>query len=242
MNRHVVVGAVAAAALVGLAAASVLGGRRDTTALAPSAPLGAPPTGAVAAAAGNPFGAQADDLMLAARTKGSAQAPIVIYEVSDFQCPFCRQFWAETLPALEREYINTGKARLTYLNFPIPQLHANAQPAHEAAMCAAQQDKFWRMHDLLYQHQEAWARLPDPVPYFLGLADSARADREAVAACLAAGRIRQLVQGEAQASWNAGVRSTPSFIVQGLLLAGTAPIGDFRPILDSIYASRSERR
>jgi protein-disulfide isomerase len=97
------------------------------------------------------------------------------------------------------------------------------------------------MHDLLYQHQASWARLPDPVPYFLGLADSARADRQAVEACLNGGRIRQLVQGEAQASWNAGVRSTPSFIVQGLLLAGSAPIADFRPILDSIYTARTAR-
>jgi len=235
MNRTVVVGAAAGVALVGLAAASVLSSRRD------AAPVGAPPA-AAAVASTNPLGRQSNELMLAARTKGSSQAPIVIYEVSDFQCPFCRQFWEETLPALEREYINTGKARLTFLNFPIPQLHANAQAAHETAMCAAQQDKFWRMHDLLYQHQEAWARLPDPGPYFLGLADSARADREAVETCLGAGRIRQLVQGETQASWNAGVRSTPSFIVQGLLLAGSAPIGDFRPILDSIYAARTTRR
>ena len=242
MNRTVVVGAVAAVALVGLAAASLLGGRRDRGA-APSAQADAPRQGAAALApAGNPLAGQADELMLAARTKGADQAPIVIYEVSDFQCPYCRQFWAETLPALEREYINTGKARLTFINFPIPQLHANAQAAHDVAMCAAQQDKFWRMHDLLYQHQEAWARLPDPGPYFLGLADSARADREAVKTCLGAGRIRQLVQGETQASWNAGVRSTPSFIVQGLLLAGSAPIGDFRPILDSIYAARTTRR
>jgi len=239
MNRTAVVGAVAAVALVGLAAASVLSNRRDTAATQ-MAPAGAPPPGAPVTPV-NPLGGQSDELMLAARTKGSDRAPIVIYEVSDFQCPYCRQFWEETLPALEREYINTGKARLTFLNFPIPQLHPNAQAAHEAAMCAALQDRFWRMHDLLYQHQASWARLPDPLPYFLGLADSARVDRDSVETCLKGGRIRQLVQGEAQASWNAGVRSTPSFIVQGLLLAGSAPIAEFRPILDSIYTARTAR-
>lgn len=237
MNRTVVIGSIAAVLLVGLGAVSLLGKRggpatqrnapRQDTAVAASAPI--PPQG------------QADELMLAARTRGASQAPIVIYEVSDFQCPYCRQFWAETLPALEREYVQTGKARLTFINFPIAQLHPNAQAAHEAAMCAAQQDRFWRMHDLLYQHQEAWARLQDPEPYFLGLADSARADRKTLQTCLAGGVVRQLVQGEAQWSWNAGVRSTPSFIVQGLLLAGTAPIENFRPILDSIYAQRTAR-
>ena len=230
MNRTVVVGSVAAALLVGLGAVSLLG-KRGNTATRPTDPSLA--AGAV------PADDQADEMMLAARTKGSDQAPIVIYEVSDFQCPYCRQFWAETLPQLEREYIQTGKARLTFINFPIAQLHPNAQAAHEAAMCAAQQDKFWRMHDLLYQHQQAWARLPDPQPYFLDLADSARADRGALRGCLTSGQVRELVQSEARNSWNAGVRSTPSFIVQGLLLAGTAPIENFRPILDSLYASRS---
>lgn len=237
MNRAVVVGAVAGVALVGLGVVSLLGRRPDAPATPPEA---ARRDSAALTPARNPPGRQADELMLAARTKGADQAPIVIYEVSDFQCPFCRQFWAETLPALEREYINTGKARLTYINFPISQLHANAQAAHEAAMCAAQQSKFWRMHDLLYQHQETWARMPDPVPYFRGLADSARADRKAFEGCLGAGVIRQIVQGEAQASWNAGVRSTPSFIVQGLLLTGNAPIANFRPILDSIYTARKD--
>ncbi|MBI2403023.1 MAG: DsbA family protein [Gemmatimonadetes bacterium] len=239
MNRTVVIGSVAAGLLVGLGAVGLLGRRGG----APVAQANAPgQSAAVAATAPPSLGGQADELMLAARTRGADQAPIVIYEVSDFQCPFCRQFWAETLPALEREYINRGKVRLTFINFPIPQLHANAQAAHEVAMCAAQQDKFWRMHDLLYQHQGAWAGLPDPGPYFLGLADSARADRKGLETCLGGGRIRQLVQGEAQASWNAGVRSTPSFIVQGLLMAGTAPIGQLRPILDSIYAARTEKR
>jgi len=240
MNRTVVVGAVAAVALVGLGAVSLLGRRGDrASAPSPQAEAQAP---AAPTPAGAPSAERADDLMLPARTKGTDQAPIVIYEVSDFQCPFCRQFWAETLPALEREYINTGKVRLTFINFPIPQLHANAQAAHELAMCAAQQDKFWRMHDLLYQYQEAWATLSQPLPYFLGLADSARADRKAVESCLGAGRMRQLVQGEALASWNAGVKSTPTFIVQGLLLTGSAPIADFRPILDSIYAARIDKR
>ncbi len=245
MNRTVVIGAVAALVLAALGAVTLLGGRGGRAPVSPGAAAQADAPRQDAAAVtppGSPSGGQADELMLAARTKGANQAPIVIYEVSDFQCPYCRQFWAETLPSLEREYIKTGKARLTFINFPITQLHANAQAAHEVAMCAAQQDRFWRMHDLLYQHQEAWARLPDPEPYFLGLADSARADRQTLQTCLAGGLVRQLVQGEAQASWNAGVRSTPSFIVQGLLLAGTAPIGNFRPILDSIYAARSERR
>ncbi len=228
VNRAVVAGAAAVVALVGLTAASLVTSRRIPTTPAP-APSTVPAPDSQAGA---------EDLLLAARTKGDEKAPIVMYEVSDFQCPYCRQFWAETLPHLEEEYIRTGKVRLTFINFPIRQLHPNAPAAHELAMCGAEQGKFWPLHDLLYSHQRDWAGLADPQPYFLGLADSAQVDRRTLQACIATGRIRQLVAAEAQASWQAGVKSTPSFIVQGVLVAGTAPIEQFRPILDSMYRAR----
>ncbi len=228
LNRAAVAGAAAAVALVGLAAVGLISARRNAATPSPTPmPAGSPDS------QGGP-----DDLLIAARTMGDQKAPIMMYEVSDFQCPYCRQFWAETLPHLEAEYIRTGKVRLTFINFPIAQLHPNAQAAHVLAMCGAEQGKFWQLHDLLYSHQPDWAGLTDPQPYFMGLADSAQVDRHALQACVATGHIRELVAAEAQASWQAGVKSTPSFIVQGVLLAGTAPIENFRPILDSLYAAR----
>ena len=225
VNRAAVAGAVAFVALAGLATAGLLASRRN-----PSAAPGAP---GVAGQQGGP-----DDLLLGARTQGEAGAPIVVYEVSDFQCPFCRQFWAETLPHLETEYIRTGKMRLTFINFPIAQLHPNAEAAHELAMCGAQQGKFWPLHDLLYSHQRDWAGLRDPQAYFRGLADSVGMNQDSLKSCVASGHVRQLIAAEARASYQAGVQSTPSFIIQGVLLAGTAPIEAFRPILDSMYAAR----
>ena len=73
------------------------------------------------------------DPLIDQRTMGADEAPITIYEASDFQCPYCRVFWEETLPKIKQEYIETGKARMIFLNFPIPQLHANAAAAHEFA-------------------------------------------------------------------------------------------------------------
>ena len=221
VNRAAIAGAVAVVALAGLAAAGLFASRRN-------------------AAAGDFRGSQGgrDDLLIAARTRGEAGAPIAIYEVSDFQCPFCRQFWAETLPHLEDEYIRTGKARLTFINFPIAQLHPNAQAAHELAMCGALHGKFWQLHDLLYSHQRDWAGLKDPQPYFRGLADSVGLNQDSLTSCAADGHIRQLIGAEEQAAAQGGVRSTPSFVVQGILLPGAAPIEAFRPILDSMYAAR----
>lgn len=231
VNRAAVAGAVAFVALAALAAAGLVASRRN-----PSAAPGAAGAPGVPGQRGGP-----DDLLLGARTQGEAGAPIVVYEVSDFQCPFCRQFWAETLPHLETEYIRTGKMRLTFINFPIAQLHPNAEAAHELAMCGAQQGKFWPLHDLLYSHQRDWAGLGDPQAYFRGLADSVGMNQDSLKSCVASGRVRQLIAAEARASYQAGVQSTPSFIIQGVLLAGTAPIEAFRPILDSMYAARKAK-
>src|SRR2546425_455688 len=110
---------------------------------------------------------------LAARSKGRPDAPVTVYEMSDFQCPYCRTFALTTLPILEREYVQTGKVRLVYINLPLPYLHANAFAAALVATCAARQGKFWPMHDALFQHQPPWAALTDPVPALLAPADAA---------------------------------------------------------------------
>lgn len=177
--------------------------------------------------------------MLEARTKGDSNAPIVVFEASDFQCPYCRVFWEETLPFLDTEYVQTGKVRFTFLNFPLYQIHPNATAAHEFAMCAAMQDKFWPVHDLLYRYQAEWAHLADPAPYFGELADSAGLEADELKACLEGGVVRGLIQQEAQLNWRAGVQSTPSFIIDNHLLAGAAPIDAWRPILDSIFAEKT---
>src|SRR2546427_10927732 len=88
---------------------------------------------------------------LVARTKGRPDAPITVYEMSDFQCPYCREFALKTMPVLEREYVATGKIRFIYINFPLSNIHAHAVAAAVVAMCAAQQGKFWPVHDRLFE-------------------------------------------------------------------------------------------
>lgn len=192
------------------------------------APRPAPPATAPAAA-------DTVDFLMKQRSRGSAAAPVTVFEMSDFQCPFCKRHALETWPVLEREYVNTGKVRWVFINFPIPQLHKNATTAGEFALCAARQDKFWLVHDLLFRNQDSWAKLEDPAPYLLTLADSAMIPRSKIIPCLANHETLALLQRDAEGAARAGVRSTPSFIIEGGLLAGAAPAADFRPILDSIY-------
>ena len=178
-----------------------------------------------------------DDGYMPARTKGAPSAPIVVYEASDFQCPYCRDFWEQTLPLLEEEYINTGKIRLVFLNFPLTSIHPNAPAAHEFAMCAAEQGRFWEAHDLLFEHQRAWATLSEPGPYLRLLLDSIDVTRTDFDACLTSGRVRGIIVAEGEAMYRSGLQSTPSFVINGGLLPGAQPIEVWRPILDSLVAA-----
>ncbi len=178
---------------------------------------------------------------LAPRSKGSAAAPVTVYEMSDFQCPFCRRHAVETLPILEDEYIKTGKIRWVFVNFPIPQLHPNAVPAAQVAMCAARQDAFWPVHDLLFLHQDVWGPLASPGEFLLSLADSVRIDRDSLGACLEAQATLDQVRVDAQGAVQAGATSTPTFYIEGGLLVGAHPVEVFRVVLDSIISEKKSR-
>jgi protein-disulfide isomerase len=193
------------------------------------------------AAAPSPARAQGplrqDDLR-AERTRGSATAPVTMYEISDFACPFCAAFWRETLPAIEREYVATGKLKLVFVNMPLP-MHPNAEPAAELAMCAARQHRFWAMHDLLFRHQDQWADLPEPGPFFLALGDSVGANRGQLLECVRSAAMRPLVKADFEGARRSGAGSTPTFYIEGGLVAGAQPFSLFKAVLDSVAATKT---
>ena len=88
-------------------------------------------------------------------TRGSASAKITLVEVSDYHCPFCRRQTLQTLPQLLTEYVNTGKVKYVFVDYPIAQLHPDAFQSHEAAACAGDQGKYWQMHDILFTNTPA---------------------------------------------------------------------------------------
>ena len=171
----------------------------------------------------------------AARSMGSASAPVTVYEMSDFQCPFCRRHAIETFPILEREYIATGKVRWIFLNFPLTGRHPNAAAAAQFAMCAANEGKFWPVHDLLYKYQDTWAPLKDPGAFLMTLADSVHVPRPVMVACLQDPASRQAVERDAQGAARTGATATPSFYIEGGIMAGAYPVDVFRQVLDSVY-------
>ena len=199
----------------------------------PPAPGAAPLTTAVEAPV------DTGGFLLPQRSKGAVDAPITVYEMSDFQCPYCRRHAVETFPELDRRFVQTGKVRWVFINFPIAELHPNATAAAELALCAARAGKFWPVHDLIFQHQETWAPLKDPAPFLITLADSVGLPQSAILSCLTNHETREILRFDAEGAAQAGVRSTPSFIIEGGLLKGAAPLETFTVILDSIYKVRT---
>ena len=172
------------------------------------------------------------------RVQGRADAPIWIVEISDFQCPFCRDWHEATYAQLKREYIDAGKARFAYINLPLPS-HPHAWPAAERAMCAAAQGKFWEMHDALFGSQPKWAPLPDATAFFDSLAGKAGVDVPKMRACVTSKALHPLIQADYDRAMEAGVNSTPTFIVGGVSLTGAHPIENFRKVIDSLLVARA---
>jgi protein-disulfide isomerase len=183
--------------------------------------------------------AQTKGAPLNARSKGSPNAPVTVYEMSDFQCPYCRRFAEETFPSLNRSYISAGKVRWVFINYPLTDIHPHAAAAAQLALCAARQNGFWRMHDLLFQHQDTWAPLKEAGPFFLSLADSAGLSKQALLACLEAPETLQAVQADAEGAARSGASSTPTFYIEGGLLEGAVPFSVFKQVLDSVYAVKT---
>ncbi len=194
--------------------------------------------GALLAAGGELAAQQRSSTAPVTRAKGSATAPVTVYEMSDFQCPFCKRFALETFRAIEREYITPGKVRWVFVNFPLTSIHANAVAAAGTALCAARQGAFWPMHDLLYTYQETWAPLKEPGPFFLSLADSAGISKPQLLECVKSPATEAEIRQEAEGAERAGASSTPTFYMEGGLLTGAHPLPVFRQVLDSILAAK----
>jgi len=193
--------------------------------------------GEVLAPTGNiPFEDSVSAFADRARIRGAETAKVWLVEVSDFQCPFCKQWHDETFAKIDQEYVKTGKVRLAYLNFPLTRIHKNAQAAAEAAMCAGVQGKFWELHESLFQTQKNWADLKSPLAVFDSLARAAKVDPKGWNSCMTTHATAKLIQADRDRSTQSGVESTPTFFIGDRALAGAYPVDTFRVAIDQAIA------
>jgi protein-disulfide isomerase len=165
---------------------------------------------------------------------GQANAPVVIIEFSDFQCPFCRAFWRDTLPTLTQNYIATGKARLVYRNFPIAQLHPSAQIAALAGQCALAQNKFWPFHDQMFSQQDKQG--PNTVQFSAAdlkkWAKDTGLNTSQFNSCLDTAKYDSVVKKDMADGTAAGVTGTPTFFVNGQMIVGAQGYQVFATAVD----------
>lgn len=177
--------------------------------------------------------------------RGSEDAPITMVEFLDYECPFCQQFHAETMPKLIEEYVATGKLRFVLRDNPLG-FHENALPAARAVRCAGEQgaDASWRFSDALVN-----AGAPLDEPRILAVAEDAGLVHETLATCLKTDRHDAAIQTDMAAATQAGLTGTPMFIVgpssadglvRGRVIRGAYPIETFRTAIDEALASASD--
>jgi protein-disulfide isomerase len=183
-----------------------------------------------------PTAAEPADAVNDVRSKGSADAPVTIVEFSDFQCPFCSRWVDDTYPALLQQYIDTGKVRIEFRDFPLESLHPNAMAAAVASRCAGEQGDFWGMHDLLFGRQDQWSSLADPSETFQSFAGELGLNTADFAACLTSGRFDAAIAQDLQDGQAAGISGTPSFLINGNLVVGAQPLTVFQQAVDTLLA------
>jgi len=171
------------------------------------------------------------DLGDATPTLGKKGAKVTIIEFSDFQCPFCSR-GAETVHELQKKYGN--KVVIGFRHFPLP-MHKEARPASEASMCVNEQstDKFWKFHDLVFKNQQGLDEAG-----LEKLAKEAGANVDKFKECVKAKKFAKHVEDDMSYGEKVGVRSTPTFFVNGQMINGAVPIEQFAEIIDEELASK----
>lgn len=179
-----------------------------------------------------------------ARISGDTTAAIMLIIASDFQCPYCARWHRESHDSIRARYVGPGLIRIAYLNFPLDH-HRHARTAANAALCAGAQNRFWEVHDAIFETQEHWTPLSDASPAFESLASEAGLNMPIWRSCVAGGIMDAVVRSDRDRAASAGVQSTPTFLVlptkppprPGQLIRGAVPLAELTQVLDSLLTS-----
>jgi len=178
-------------------------------------------------------------------SKGGRDAKLTLVEFSDYECPFCAQFFTDTLPRIEQEFISTGKVRYVRRDFPLVSIHQNALKAAEAANCAGKQEKYWEMQGRLFANQNQLGRSELP-----GHAKAIGLDMGLFEQCFNGGQDAE-IRRDVEEGLKAGVQGTPTIFLgvrdgdsQSIKvlkrIVGAQPYGEFKEAIESIL-NQTER-
>ena len=170
---------------------------------------------------------------------GNPDATITIIEFSDYECPFCAKFHKDTLPQLKEHYISTGKVNFVYRDFPITSIHPNAIPTAHATECADDQNRFWEMHDKIFETQKTWKNLEptESVELFNEYALDIGLDVDEFDSCMKSGKYLVEIRNDLNHGNLYGVSGTPAFFVGNekigfTSIPGAPPFSSFQKVID----------
>ena len=170
---------------------------------------------------------------------------VVLVEFSDYECPFCGRHSRDTAPKIKAELIDSGAIQHVFLNFPLA-IHKRAEPAAQAAECAAQQKRFWEMHDQLFE-----APTSLEVDDLITKAEKVGLDKTLFAECMKAGLTEKTIRADMAEGERLGVKATPAFFVgrrqpDGSVtlvkrINGAVPFESFKDAVGQVSSTRQAR-
>jgi protein-disulfide isomerase len=162
--------------------------------------------------------------------RGPEDAPITIIEFSDFECPYCQRYNQEVVDRIWEEY--GDQIRYIFKDFPLTNIHPNSLSAALAAQCANEQDAFWEYHKLLFSMQEGLSN-----EAYQTYAESLGLDMDAFNQCVEEKRYEEDILTDLDEASTLGVRSTPTFLINGLPVIGAQPYEVFAQVIEQELAA-----
>lgn len=172
-----------------------------------------------------------------AHSIGDPDAPVVVVEFTDFQCPYCSRHFQQTFPQIKANFVDTGVVRYVFKDFPLTNIHPQATLAAQAARCAGEQDAYLEMHTLLFNNQQAWSNQADAAETFTSLAATAGLDTSAFESCLNSGQFEAAVEADLAEGAQLGVNGTPAFFINGRYVSGAQPYSVFEEVITQLAAT-----
>lgn len=202
---------------------------------------GVPTNAAVPSPSGNPRinGVTAGSLP----ALGNSNAKVTVVEFADYRCPFCEQFFTDSYPQIKKDYIDTGKIKFAFRDFPFlpnpasdPTDNESANSAN-AARCANEQGKFWDYHDYLYSHQGSEDSTTFSKDNLKKFAVSLGLNADQFNQCIDSNKYAQAVTDDLNAGKGYGVNGTPTIFINGVEIVGAEPYSVFQQVIDQEIAN-----
>jgi protein-disulfide isomerase len=162
---------------------------------------------------------------------GVEDAKVTIVEFSEYQCPYCKNYFDNAFAEIKNEYVNSGKVKYYVRNFPLEE-HPQAIGAASAAICAREQGKFWSMHDALFLNQDSWSFSESAPEFFKSIADKLKLDKDKFDKCLSAKETQDEIAKDISDGKSYGVLRTPTFFINGIKVIGAQKFSTFKIVID----------